>query len=413
MKMSRGDFMNIKKILKLRLIINLIILILLILLGIYLDLNLNKNVSNVLEYKKINTSSNTSNNGITFEDLNKLKKQYTKLIFTGYKEVISNIQNKYGNSPSKAIKTKIVLIDENYLNLYPYKILAGGKFNSLSIKNGEKVAVISDVMAADLFKSIKVIGDTITLNNEKYRIVGVYKENQSLTYEESEDGYERVYIPYSSYTIVDKTQNLFLDVFTTKETTQMSYKNINNDLTKTLGQNFSSYKMVNYTILKNMVFQYMKILCFLIGICVIIFIIKIILQYLKNIVVFFREKFQTNYFKDILINYKKELIISFSKVVLLLISIIMIFNLIKFNVVIEDKYLPTDNIFDVPYYTKTILDDIKLSNAGEQGFNNVYNEYVSNINNIEKLIFFTEIVTCSIFIINGRLLIILTKPQNQ
>jgi putative ABC transport system permease protein len=413
MKMSRGDFMNIKKILKLRLIINLIILILLILLGIYLDLNLNKNVSNVLEYKKINTSSNTSNNGITFEDLNKLKKQYTKLIFTGYKEVISNIQNKYGNSPSKAIKTKIVLIDENYLNLYPYKILAGGKFNSLSIKNGEKVAVISDVMAADLFKSIKVIGDTITLNNEKYRIVGVYKENQSLTYEESEDGYERVYIPYSSYTIVDKTQNLFLDVFTTKETTQMSYKNINNDLTKTLGQNFSSYKMVNYTILKNMVFQYMKILCFLIGICVIIFILKIILQYLKNIVVFFREKFQTNYFKDILINYKKELIFSFSKVVFLLISIIIIFNLIKFNVVIEDKYLPTDNIFDVPYYTKTILDDIKLSNADEQGFNNVYNEYVSNINNIEKLIFLTEIVTCSIFIINGRLLIILTKPQNQ
>ena len=404
--------MNIKKTLKLRLIINLIILILLILLGIYLDLNLNKNVSNVLEYKKINTSSNTSNNGITFEDLNKLKKQYTKLIFTGYKEVISNIQNKYGNSPSKAIKTKIVLIDENYLNLYPYKILAGGKFNSLSIKNGEKVAVISDVMAADLFKSIKVIGDTITLNNEKYRIVGVYKENQSLTYEESEDGYERVYIPYSSYTIVDKTQNLFLDVFTTKETTQMSYKNINNDLTKTLGQNLSSYKMVNYTILKNIVFQYMKILCFLIGICVIIFILKIILQYLKNIVVFFREKFQTNYFKDILINYKKELIISFSKVVLLLISIIMIFNLIKFNVVIEDKYLPTDNIFDVPYYTKTILDDIKLSNADEQGFNNVYNKYVSNINNIEKLIFWTEIVTCSIFIINGRLLIILTKRKS-
>lgn len=405
--------MNIKKTLKLRLIINLIILILLILLGIYLDLNLNKNVSNVLEYKKINNTSNTSNNGITFEDLNKLKKQYTKLIFTGYKEVISNIQNKYGNSPSKDIKTKIALIDENYLNLYPYKMVAGGKFNSLSINNGEKVAVISDVMATDLFKSIKVIGDTITLNNEKYRIVGVYKENQSLTYEESEDGHERVYIPYSSYTIVDKTQNLFLDVFTTKETTQMSYKNINNDLTKTLGQNFSSYKMVNYTILKNMVFQYMKILCFLIGICLIIFILKIILQYLKNIVVFFREKFQTNYFKDILINYKKELIISFSKVVLLLISIIMIFNLIKFNVVIEDKYLPTDNIFDIPYYTKTILDDIKLSNAGEQGFNNVYNEYVSNINNIEKLIFFTEIVTCSIFIINGRLLIILTKPQNQ
>ena len=137
----------------------------------------------------------------------------------------------------------MVLTDENYFSLYPYKMIEGGKIDFLSVENGNKAAVISDVLANDLFKSTKVIGDIITLNNENYKIVGVYQENQSFIYSTSEDGYERVYVPYTSYTTKDKNESLFLDIFSTRETVKATYKNINNNLIRTLGGNLSLYNL--------------------------------------------------------------------------------------------------------------------------------------------------------------------------
>ncbi|WP_242949475.1 hypothetical protein [Clostridium pasteurianum] len=119
--------MNIRRMIKLRFIISLIVLILLIILSTYFNLALNKNVSNILEYKKISKSLNTKDNGITFDDLNKVKEKYKELTFTGYKETLCDVKNKYGNSPGKKAKTKMVLTDENYFSLYPYKMIAGGQ----------------------------------------------------------------------------------------------------------------------------------------------------------------------------------------------------------------------------------------------------------------------------------------------
>ncbi|AGK96028.1 ABC transporter permease [Clostridium pasteurianum] len=404
--------MNIKKVIKLRFIISLIVLIMLIILSTYFSLTLNKNVSNILEYKKINKSLSTKDNGITFDDLNKVKEKYKELIFTGYKETLCDVTNKYGNSPSKKIKTKMVLTDENYFSLYPYNMVAGGKIDFLSVESGNKVAVISDVLANDVFKSIKVIGNMITLNNENYKIVGVYKENQSFIYSTSEDGYERIYVPYSSYTINDKNQNLFLDIFTTKETAQISYKNINNNLSKTLGGSLSLYNMVNYITLKKISFQYTRILYFIIGICGIIVLIKITLKYFRDLLTFFKEKLKTNYFNEILGNNRKKILFVFSKILLCLISIVIIFSLIKFNITIEDKYLPTDNIFDINFYKKTIVDDMQLRNANENGFDNVYNRYTNNIDDIEKIALLSELIVITITVINGRLLLIIKRNKN-
>lgn len=397
--------MNMNKIIKLRFIISLVILSILVIVSIYFNLNLNKNISNVLEYEKINKSLSTNDSGITFEELNKVKETYKNLTFTGYKEISCAIKNKYGNSPSEEIKTKMVLTDEKYFSLYPYKMVQGGKIDFLSVKNGNKIAVISDILAINLFKSIKVIGNTITLSNVKYKIVGVYKENQSLTYSASEDGYERIYVPYSSYTVSGANEKLFLDIFTTKDASQTGYNNINNKLTKTIGGNISLYNMVDYTTLKKISFQYIHMFYFIIGICVIVVLIKITFKYLKNLVAFFREKLKISYFNDILSDNKKGIVIVFSKIILSLISVLIIFNLIKFNIVIEDKYLPPDNIFDVSFYTKTIVDDIQLKNANEDGFSNVYNRYLNNVNHIENMAFLGEVVIFIIIIINGKLLL--------
>jgi putative ABC transport system permease protein len=404
---------NIKRIVKLKFVISLIVLIILIIFSAYLNLNLNKNVSNILEYKKINKSLSTNDNGITFAELNKVKEKYKELTFTGYKETLCDVKNKYGNSPGKKIKTKMVLTDENYFSLYPYKMIAGGKIDFLSVENGNKVAVISDVLANDLFKSTKVIGNILSLNDENYKIVGVYKENQSFTYSISEDGYERIYVPYTSYTTKDKNESLFLDIFSTRETAKTTYKNINNNLSRTLGGSLSLYNIVNYTTLKKISFQYTRIFYFIIGICGIIALIKIALKYFKVLTAFFKDKLKTNYFSEILRKNRKEILFTSLKILLCLASIVIIFNLIKFNITIDNKYLPSDNVFDMSFYRKTIIDNMQLKNGNESGFSNVYYRYITDVTNIEKIILLGEIITFVIIIIYGRLLLMVKSKRKQ
>ncbi|AJA48049.1 hypothetical protein CPAST_c19790 [Clostridium pasteurianum DSM 525 = ATCC 6013] len=406
--------MNIRRMIKLRFIISLIVLILLIILSTYFNLALNKNVSNILEYKKISKSLNTKDNGITFDDLNKVKEKYKELTFTGYKETLCDVKNKYGNSPGKKAKTKMVLTDENYFSLYPYKMIAGGKIDFLSVENGNKIVVISDVLANDLFKSTKVVGNIISLNDENYKIVGVYRENQSFAYSISEDAYERVYVPYTSYSTKNKNESLFLDIFSTRETAKTTYKNINNNLSRTLGGGLSLYNIVNYTTLKKISFQYTRIFYFIIGICGIILLIKIALKYFKSLAAFFKEKLKTNYFGEILRNNKKEIFFTSSKILLCLASIIIIFSLIKFNITIDNKYLPNDNIFEISFYRKTYFENMQLKNANESGFSNVYDRYITNVTNIEKIILLGEIISFIILMVDGKLLLMLkSKKKNK
>jgi len=413
-EISRGDFVNIRRMIKLRFIISLIVLILLIILSTYFNLALNKNVSNILEYKKISKSLNTKDNGITFDDLNKVKEKYKELTFTGYKETLCDVKNKYGNSPGKKAKTKMVLTDENYFSLYPYKMIAGGKIDFLSVENGNKIVVISDVLANDLFKSTKVVGNIISLNDENYKIVGVYRENQSFAYSISEDAYERVYVPYTSYSTKNKNESLFLDIFSTRETAKTTYKNINNNLSRTLGGGLSLYSIVNYTTLKKISFQYTRIFYFIIGICGIILLIKIALKYFKSLAAFFKEKLKTNYFGEILRNNKKEIFFTSSKILLCLASIIIIFSLIKFNITIDNKYLPNDNIFEISFYRKTYFENMQLKNANESGFSNVYDRYITNVTNIEKIILLGEIISFIILMVDGKLLLMLkSKKKNK
>lgn len=413
-EISRGDFVNIRRMIKLRFIISLIVLILLIILSTYFNLALNKNVSNILEYKKISKSLNTKDNGITFDDLNKVKEKYKELTFTGYKETLCDVKNKYGNSPGKKAKTKMVLTDENYFSLYPYKMIAGGKIDFLSVENGNKIVVISDVLANDLFKSTKVVGNIISLNDENYKIVGVYRENQSFAYSISEDAYERVYVPYTSYSTKNKNESLFLDIFSTRETAKTTYKNINNNLSRTLGGGLSLYNIVNYTTLKKISFQYTRIFYFIIGICGIILLIKIALKYFKSLAAFFKEKLKTNYFGEILRNNKKEIFFTSSKILLCLASIIIIFSLIKFNITIDNKYLPNDNIFEISFYRKTYFENMQLKNANESGFSNVYDRYITNVTNIEKIILLGEIISFIILMVDGKLLLMLkSKKKNK
>lgn len=371
---------------------------LLLAVSIHFNYALSKNVPNIMEYKKI------SSTGISFKKLYKVKEKFKEITFTGYSEIPCDIKNSYEVLPGKDIKTKAVLTDENFCSLYSYKLVEGNKIDYHSVQNGAKIAVISDILANDLYKSTKVIGNVININEENYKIVGVYKTNNSFTYNISNDGYERIIIPYSAYISPNKKENILIDVFTTMETDENSSRKINNELMEILGPNLSLYNMENYTLWKKIIFQYTKILCFLIGSYGIVVLIKLLVKYFKNFITLFKESLKNNYFCEVIKENKKEILTIWTKVVPCLVGIISIFSLIKFNVVINDKYLPWDNIFDLDFYRETIVRNMQLINANENGFSNIYNRYLTNISRIGKIALIGEVVAFIFIVINGRAL---------
>lgn len=394
--------MHIGKIAKFKLIVSFSILIVLIIISNYLNFNVNRNVSNIIEYKNINRE----NGGITFDELSRVKDNYKDIKFSGCKEIAASVTNKYGVSPQKEmktereIKTKIVLTDENYFDLYTFEMIKGGKLDFLTVKAGNKAAIVSDVLANSLFKSVDVIGSTLNVGNSKYRIVGVYKENKSLLYSAAEDGYERIYIPYTSYFDRNKKDKSFLDIMATRETKNYDEKAINDKLSKVLNDKLSLYKAVNYTVSKKIVLENIKILYFIIGIILIIFLIRIVVKLTCEINSFLKEKMKDSYLKEVLLNNKKEFIILGGKVFACVLGIVIVFNVAKFNLVIEPQYLPSDNIFDVSFYRNTIISNIQLNNANENGISNVYNRYLNTICSAQRFLLLGELLTLGMRIIH-------------
>lgn len=387
---------------KIKLIVSFSILSALIIMSNYLNFNVNKSVSNVIEYKNINVE----NGGISFNELSKVKNRYKGIEFTGCKEMKCNITNKYDVSMQKdmkteqSIKTKIVITDENYFDLYPFEMIKGGRLDFLTVKFGDKTAIISDVLANSLFKSIDVIGSILKVDDLKYRIVGVYKENKSLLYSAAEDGYERIYIPYTSYSDQNKKDKYILDIMTTKETKNYDEKAINDKLSKVLNDKLSLYKSVNYTVSKKVVLQNIKLLYFIIGIIAIIFLMKLMVKFIYEASSFFMKKLKDSYLKEVVIINKKKVIIYAGKIFVCIVGIILVFNLVKFNVVISSKYLPSDNIFDISFYRKIIISNIQLNNANESGISNVYNRYLAIIGKTQRFIFLGELFSLSVGIMH-------------
>lgn len=390
--------MSMRSYIKVKLALSIIVLLTIIFMCNYFDFMVSKSIPNVIEYKS------NSDTGVSFDEFKKIGLEYKDLKVSGSEELKAAVKNKYGISPDKQIKTKIVLTDENYFELYPFELINGGKLSYLSIQNGDKIAIISDVLATSLFKSTNVIGSTLLINNDSYKIAGVYRENKTLLYTAAEDGYERVYIPYTSYDNKKMQSKLFLNTITTMEGKNYNKELIEEKLTKVLGDKLLLYKAYDYKASKDITFENVKILYFLICMAVIIFLISIILKVILHIIRFTKEKTKVNYFSEVVKNNKKEFAKFLLKLLICVLAIIVLFNIAKFKLIIDSQYLPSDNIFDINFYIKAIISNIQLSNAGENGISNVYNRYLEVINTTDRVLILLGAFSLERCIVNYRLL---------
>ena len=92
---------------------------------------------------------------------------------------------------SKRLKEWAIYADEGFWNVYTYKFINGHPFNAEDVKTNNRVAVISQNTAMELFETTEVSGRHIYVNGEELTIVGVVKDASPIT----EESYSALIMP--------------------------------------------------------------------------------------------------------------------------------------------------------------------------------------------------------------------------
>lgn len=105
---------------------------------------------------------------------------------------ISNLYTiKNGSSSMEDIKVEGVMLD--YMSIREYELTSGRFISSTDNENRLKVAVIGQDIAVELFSSLDVVGQSISIDGTKYEIIGVLSEQGD---DETSNGDELVMIPF-------------------------------------------------------------------------------------------------------------------------------------------------------------------------------------------------------------------------
>ena len=236
-----------------------------------------------------------------------------------------------------------VLTNEFYFEIYGQK-LNGDSITKENIENEDKVAVIPSSLALKLFFNTDAVGKTITLNDEVYTICGVIQESNNIINSLSSDGKQRVYIPYTCYSGYENC-----DVYT------ISYDNSASSAPLIEQMKLSQYHSTNFSektkVIKN--FEHIIYLILFIALCFIS--MKLWYRICKKLIKDIKENLNEIYF----LNSFKSIPHKYTLLIITVLGIptvlLVIFLLSDFNIFIIFKYIPYDNILDVPYYISAVV----------------------------------------------------------
>lgn len=96
-----------------------------------------------------------------------------------------------GGTIDNGVKRRVMKSDSFLWKIYNYEFISGRPFNDEEVNAVRKVAVITERVARQAFYTIDVVGKSILIDFEPFRIVGVVKDVSSLYYK----AYADIWIP--------------------------------------------------------------------------------------------------------------------------------------------------------------------------------------------------------------------------
>lgn len=372
--------------------------ILFLLIGIILGrlvYNKGLEVNGVFSMKKIVVSVKTQldtqgTNGFSEDNIKGLVKQLNtnNLTYTGQSGLISSFVRS-DNSSSQAKIT-----GTNYLYpLFNQLFLKAGSF--ITEKNEDEggfVAVIEENIAWNLFKTKNAVGNTILIYNVPFKIIGVFKKDNSIIERLTDSGVSDVFIPVGKMLELDTTAKIkSLQVPSIDNGSLELNTSIISEALQQIDKNPSDYDLEDYNLKMAAMEQKPKFIIFIMGVLSIFILLVYIKNILTEVIELFRIGCRKDYFTNILKGNLLTVGISVIKILLISGTSLLIWNGIKYKPYIPTRYIP-DELINISYYINLIKSNIQsaISNLGFIASNT---ELVTNtVQTVLNWIFYISII---------------------
>lgn len=257
------------------------------------------------------------------------------------------------DSVTKIDNQSVVLIGTNsqYPDFENITLENGCFFNETALFGADQVVVVDEKLAWDIFKRLDVTGDTLELFAKKFKIVGVVSRDTSLSGLLSDSGTPHAYIPASTLCYLDKSARITTLQIENQGTSlsgenRMKAVNVLRKLGKTQEDD---YYITDLNLENVLIAQKPRIIIFLAGIAIIVALLKESIRRAKAVWVFIRNRCESDYWQDVLKNNGRMLLQKLAILLLLLLSIVLFWETVGFDIYIPPEYLPKQ-LIDFAFY---------------------------------------------------------------
>lgn len=304
---------------------------------------------------------NVASNGkskATIKDYEKLVKKYEDFKDTSFCSELSM---------TSVNNTKItpVLINHNYLKYNNISYTDEGITNVME-KEKSKTAVVSKTFGKKIAEGKSPIGKTFKINNERYRITGVYDDKKGTVNDFFKDNKERVYINYTSVSNYEKEKLTAVSCIDGSDSRRQFYF---------LG--FDNFQRVNFDEKNLAVNDFTAIISLILTIITSVYLIRLWLNNLGSTYRFIKEKHSENYLGKFITSNLPSLIIRLIIFLILPLAIFVLFYIALKDFHLVYNYIDKENLFSISHMLNTLSSTIQTETStlmgGNPYFLNLYN----------------------------------------
>jgi hypothetical protein len=263
----------------------------------------------------------------------------------------------------RSVDSVIRGVSPNYPSYYTIRLAGGSFFTKKDEQESNRVAVIEEELALELFKTANAVGNEIELYDRTFRIVGVAEKDPSLPGFLTERKEPVVYIPVNVLLELDQEAGISSVRAATAEKDLLGR---NEDMAaaalRAVGKNPSNYSIKDYGIEEYFMEQIIQLVLFVPGMALILILAVRIKNGIRRTARVLSSACKTDYLANVLRTNKDFLRGELVRVALLSGGVLAVWLGIRFRLFIPPDYIP-DDLADLSYYFNLLKENLLQRNS--------------------------------------------------
>ena len=285
--------------------------------------------------------------GFTKDDIFDLKHRLKENLIIFSLPFETNLETR-----SNVIRIKALAVDSLYKNIAKINIIRGSFLTEKQEKNKERVVVIDEETAYDLFKSIDVVGMNITLMGKAFKIVGISKGSNTFLANLLKRKKTQIYIPLQTiFDFVNEPINPYFQI-ATSDNNGIQNRQAVVKMLQNMGKASSNYRIVDHRSFQKRVSQITQLLTYVFGMFIIYYLIKSQLKTIIRVYLIIKNNYQRLYFFQIIKSNRRVILYLIIQLFFWIFCSYIVYKVIKF-----DFYLPEAETNYFLYYLNLFADN--------------------------------------------------------